>query len=126
MRFRLGIALFAAGILAIGGFVSCDRENDSQTARTSTPANAPIPPASSNTPDSSVSAEEAVLVSVPRIGVEDARSAVDQGGAVLVDVRDAESFAAGHPPGAVHLPFEQFLTGINGLPGDRMIITYCT
>lgn len=37
------------------------------------------------------------------IGVEQAHRRWQAGEAVLVDIRDPQSFAAGHPPGAFHL-----------------------
>ena len=44
-------------------------------------------------------------------------------GALLVDVREPEEYAAGHIPGAVNLP----LSGIRGaaLPGGRPLFLYC-
>ena len=65
---------------------------------------------------------------VPRISVEDAKAALDGGKAIIVDVRSAESYAAGHAAGAISIP----LTGIEanpaglGLDKEQWIITYCT
>jgi 3-mercaptopyruvate sulfurtransferase SseA len=65
---------------------------------------------------------------VPRISVEDAKAAFDGGKAIIVDVRSAESYAAGHAAGAISIP----LTGIEanpaglGLDKEQWIITYCT
>ena len=65
---------------------------------------------------------------VPRITVEDAKAAVDGGEAVIVDVRSAESFAAGHIAGAISIPLTEFETNISNiaLEKDQWIITYCT
>lgn len=65
---------------------------------------------------------------VPRIELEAARAAIEGGRALVVDVRSAEAYAAGHIPGAVSIPLERFeddLQGI-GLERERWIITYCT
>jgi len=65
---------------------------------------------------------------VPRISVEDAKAALDGGKAIIVDVRSAESYAAGHAAGAISIP----LTGIEANPAglsldkEQWIITYCT
>jgi len=65
---------------------------------------------------------------VPRITVEEAKAAVDSGNAIIVDVRNAESFAENHIAGAISIP----LTNIennpadSGLDKDQWIITYCT
>ena len=65
---------------------------------------------------------------VPRITVEDAKAAVDGSEAVIVDVRSAESFAAGHIAGAISIPLAEFETNIGNiaLEKDQWIITYCT
>ncbi|MBK8418236.1 rhodanese-like domain-containing protein [Candidatus Villigracilis saccharophilus] len=65
---------------------------------------------------------------VPRISVEDAKAAVDNAGAVIVDVRSAESFAAGHVAGAISIPLINFENNPADIPleKDQWIITYCT
>ena len=65
---------------------------------------------------------------VPRVTVEEAKSAVDNGKAIIVDVRSAESFAAGHAAGAISIPLTEFENNIDSLPldKDQWIITYCT
>ena len=65
---------------------------------------------------------------VPRITVEDAKAAVDGSEAVIVDVRSAESFAAGHIAGAISIPLAEFETNISNIAfkKDQWIITYCT
>ena len=47
----------------------------------------------------------------------------DTEGALLIDVREAEEYAAGHIPGAVNVP----LSVIEGadLPADRPLFLYC-
>ena len=65
---------------------------------------------------------------VPRITVEEAKAAVDSGKAIIVDVRNTESFAENHIAGAISIP----LTNIENNPADssfdknQWIITYCT
>jgi 3-mercaptopyruvate sulfurtransferase SseA len=65
---------------------------------------------------------------VPRIGVEEARLAFDNGEAVIVDVRSAEAYAAGHAAGAINIPLVEFENNIDNVPldKDQWIITYCT
>jgi sulfur-carrier protein adenylyltransferase/sulfurtransferase len=48
-------------------------------------------------------------------------------GAVLVDVREAEEWAAGHIPGAKHVPRSQLESRIEGATADRSVpvILYC-
>ena len=65
---------------------------------------------------------------VPRVTVEEAKLALDNGKAVIVDVRSAESYAAGHVPDAISMPLVEFEKNIDSLPfkKDQWIITYCT
>ena len=65
---------------------------------------------------------------VPRISVGEAKAAVDNAGAVIVDVRSAESFAAGHVAGAISIPLINFENNPANIPleKDQWIITYCT
>ncbi|MFN8384558.1 MAG: rhodanese-like domain-containing protein [Anaerolineales bacterium] len=65
---------------------------------------------------------------VPRIKVEDAKAALDSGQAILLDVRSADSYKAGHAVGARSIPLENFENNIGGLSLDKnqWIITYCT
>ena len=65
---------------------------------------------------------------VPRVKIEEAKAALESGKAVIVDVRSAESFAAGHAAGAISIPLTEFENNIDNLPldKDQWIITYCT
>jgi rhodanese-related sulfurtransferase len=49
---------------------------------------------------------------------------LDRGEVVVVDVRPHAEYAAGHLPGAVHVPPDQ-LELLDELPDDREIVTYC-
>lgn len=44
---------------------------------------------------------------------------------IIIDVRDAADFAAGHLPGAHHIPLAQLADRAATLPQDRPIVTYC-
>ncbi len=65
---------------------------------------------------------------VPRVTVEEARLALESGMALIVDVRSAQSYAAGHIEGAVSIPLSQIEADPESLPLDKglWIITYCT
>lgn len=64
--------------------------------------------------------------SVPRVGLEEALQAYEQGEAVFLDVRSAESFALQHITGAVNLPENELPARINELNKNAWIIPYCT
>jgi 3-mercaptopyruvate sulfurtransferase SseA len=65
---------------------------------------------------------------VPRVTAEEAKSTFDNGEAIIVDVRSAESYAAGHAAGAISIPLSEFENNIEdlSLDKDQWIITYCT
>lgn len=46
-------------------------------------------------------------------------------GALVIDVRPSDDYAAGHIPEAVSLPSEQLLDRLGELPDDAEIIAYC-
>jgi 3-mercaptopyruvate sulfurtransferase SseA len=64
----------------------------------------------------------------PRVSLEEARAALDNGSAVIVDVRPPPAFDANHIAGAINVP----LADIERNPADlildkeQWIITYCT
>ena len=65
---------------------------------------------------------------VPRVTVEEAKTAFDSGEAIIVDVRSAESYAEGHIAGAISIPLGSIESNPSGLDLDKnqWIITYCT
>jgi len=77
--------------------------------------------------------ESVVLPDLPRISVEEVKNKIDKGhnDFVIVDVRDAASYSAGHIKGAVNIyydatgdPMNRQLT-LMSLPMDKLIVTYC-
>ena len=48
-----------------------------------------------------------------------------RGDVVILDVRPATEFAAGHLPGAVHIPLEELAERIGELPRDHEVVAYC-
>ncbi len=65
---------------------------------------------------------------VPRISVEEAKAAFDSGQAIIVDVRSADSYSAGHAVGSISIPLDNFENNIGNLSlkKEQWIITYCT
>ena len=56
---------------------------------------------------------------------EELRQRLAQGRAVLVDVRPTEEFLAGHIPGAISMPIEDFARRSARLPARKEVIAYC-
>jgi 3-mercaptopyruvate sulfurtransferase SseA len=65
---------------------------------------------------------------VPRVSVEEAFTAIQNGEAIVVDVRSAESYQASHVAGAMSIPLGQIETDLESvnLDKEQWIITYCT
>lgn len=86
-----------------------------------------VPPAqTTSTPLTSDSHEEETFPEIPRVSLEDSKTALDAGTAVFVDVRDADAYAASHVPGAINIPFVELPNRLNELDKSQWIITYCT
>ena len=61
---------------------------------------------------------------VPEVAVANAEQAIREAG-VLVDVREADEFAAGHIPGAINLPLSIFNASMVSDPLDRLVVLSC-
>lgn len=42
----------------------------------------------------------------------------------VIDVRSEDEFAAGHIPGALHIPGDQLQERLNEIPRSRPVVTY--
>ena len=63
---------------------------------------------------------------IPRVSLDDAKAAFEAKTAVFVDVRDGDSFAAAHIPGALSIPLFELENRPGELNRADWIITYCT
>jgi rhodanese-related sulfurtransferase len=62
---------------------------------------------------------------VEAIGREELIERLRRGDVVLVDVRPAKEFAAGHIDGARSIPLDQLRERLAELPADREVVAYC-
>lgn len=58
------------------------------------------------------------------ISVYDAQRLVGEG-AVLLDVREADEWAAGHAPEATHLPMSELGRRLDEVPADQPVLAVC-
>lgn len=64
--------------------------------------------------------------SVPRISIDEVKTLMAKKQVVLIDVRDPQSFAAGHMPGAINVPFDHIPQHVEAWKKDkRLLVTYC-
>ena len=102
-------ALIGGGLLLIVAAVMLFNQNNA--------APAPVVPA----------VEEGIpSPDIPRVSIEDAKTALESGSAVILDVRVAEAYAGSHIATAVNIPLAELEARFGELDPDRWIITYCT
>ena len=59
------------------------------------------------------------------VSARELRERVKTGAAVVLDVRPADEYAAGHIPGAVSIPLSELKRRLRDLPRTREIVAYC-
>lgn len=63
---------------------------------------------------------------VPRISIDELKPLMEQKAVLVLDVRDPESFAKGHIPGAINVDYTQILKEAGRFAGEtRTIVAYC-
>lgn len=63
---------------------------------------------------------------VPRISIDEVKALMAKKQVVLIDVRDPQSFAEGHMPGAINVPFDHIPKHVEAWKKDkRLLVTYC-
>ena len=60
-----------------------------------------------------------------RASVAELHQCLDQGDVVVLDVRPAEEYHAGHLPGAVLMPLDELASRLDELPRGKLIVAYC-
>jgi Rhodanese-like domain len=63
---------------------------------------------------------------VPRMPLQEVEAKLEQGQAILVDVRSKQSYDAGHAANAISIPEGEMASRLGELPRDKEIILYCT
>ncbi len=63
---------------------------------------------------------------VPRIAIDEVKALMKTGQVLLIDVRDPQSFAEGHMPGAINVPFDHIPEHVEAWKREsRLLVTYC-
>lgn len=60
-----------------------------------------------------------------RVTVDELRRRLSVGEAILLDVRPAEEYAAGHLPGARSIPWDRIEERLDELPNETLVVAYC-
>lgn len=80
-------------------------------------SNAASSPAVENPPDP--------FAKIPRMTVAELKKALDEGRAVAADVRPSEAFEEEHIEGALSVPEDDWAAHVEGVPRDKLVVTYC-
>jgi sulfur-carrier protein adenylyltransferase/sulfurtransferase len=73
-----------------------------------------------------VSLSGQAIRNVPRVSIDELKVLMEQKAVLIIDVRDAESFAKGRIPGSVNVDYTQMLKQAGKFAGEkRTIVTYC-
>lgn len=59
------------------------------------------------------------------VGRNELMTRVKEGGAMVIDVRPAEEYEAGHIPGAINIPVDELPQHLASLPHEQEIVAYC-
>ena len=63
---------------------------------------------------------------VPRISIDELKALMEKNAVLVIDVRDADSYAKGRIPGAVNVDYTKVLDHADRFKGEtRTIVTYC-
>jgi 3-mercaptopyruvate sulfurtransferase SseA len=69
---------------------------------------------------------EQAMRNVPRITIDEVKKLMAAKQVVLIDVRDPMSFAEGHMPGAINVPFDHLPNHVDAWKKEkRLLVTYC-
>jgi hypothetical protein len=85
-----------------------------------------LEPQSSQQPVTVPQEQDIPYPEISRVSLPDAKAALDQGTAILVDVRGEQYYQQSHIAGALSLPEDQLPDRIGELDPQDWIITYCT
>lgn len=116
MRFILSFFLISTFGFALQ---TCEKSNSKAAKTDKTEKTATNTVANSTTP---ASAED----DAPRISLADAKKAYDDGTAIIVDARGADSYKLEHIKNSINVPLAEFETTYKTIPTDKKIIVYCS
>ena len=132
MMFKKLIQTVLLGFL-IWSFFSIDLEQNSILAATLTET-ASISQSKIPNPSKPLNLElkvERFLMSMPAgyytiASVEKLKSQLENSQTLLVDVREASEYQAGHIPNATNIPLQTLARNLSKIPTDRPVVLYCS
>jgi 3-mercaptopyruvate sulfurtransferase SseA len=107
-----------AGVIIVAAAILSGCGGNNQTATNSgkgSSGNSPVMNARNTAPDN-----------VRRVTITELRDMLDQGKAVVLDVRGDEAYKQEHIKGALNFPENQLSARAGELPKDKLIVFYCS
>jgi hypothetical protein len=125
---RLILIIGSIVVIAAGAILILSALPGGSPAATAPQSSAPQASAPQNTAPQAAptTAAELPYPEIVRVSLGDAKAAFDLKQAVYLDVRDADSYASSHIPGAVSIPLNDLETRLKELDPNAWILTYCT
>ncbi|MBA3241545.1 MAG: hypothetical protein H0T60_10015, partial [Acidobacteria bacterium] len=77
-----------------------------------------------DSPDASEEKPQDPFALIPRMSVKELKQALDEGRAVVADVRPEEAYEEEHIEGAFSVPEEDWAARAGDLPKDKLVVTY--
>lgn len=114
--------ILGAGAIVVVALIVFALTRSKTSAAVEAPPSSATPVAAAPAADHDHGAESTIR----RMTATELRSALDRDEAVVIDVRDIDSYAAGHVAGAMHIPLEFIESQVPYLPRGKMLVTYCT
>lgn len=130
---RLFISMAAALGLCVCALVACSPQDGSAPPAAAGSSNARNVNSNTTAANGDATAAAQTTKSTPapqgeetrRISIEETQAAIAAGNALIVDVRDENTYKTSHIKGAKSFPLPQFEKRVGELPKDKLIITYC-
>lgn len=128
-RLNFGIGVVAGiAVVAIIAFAIQKKTSNPAPAPVATATSVPAEaaPAQPAMPPPPPEFDESEVAAAPRIAPQEAKKLVDEGKAVVIDVRNVDDYTAGHIPGSLQIPLAYVQGEIPWFPADKKLITVCT
>lgn len=120
MRYILSLSMISA--LAFG--LAC--QSASSSSSTVTENEKPAEISKVEKPADTATADNHSDDEAPRISLEDAKKAFDEGNVIFIDTRGKSSYDNEHVKGAINVPLNDFDNSYKSIPKDKKIIAYCS
>lgn len=107
---RLFSLILVTAIIGVAGLTACNSKDQANSAATSPTVTKPLPPGDSTR----------------RITPVELKDLLERNQAIVIDVRGEGSYRLGHIKGARAIPATEILQHLSEMPGDKLIVTYCS